>query len=59
MYDWESKFHNVLNEENQKTKELRAEIEILKIEEKKLDHLLQDKDEKYVEKEKYYWAEIL
>lgn len=44
----------MLNEENQKTKELRAEIEILKIEEKKLDHLLQDKDEKFVEKEKYY-----
>lgn len=44
----------MLNEENLKTKELRSEIDVLKIDEKKLDHLLQDKDEKFVEKEKYY-----
>ena len=58
VYDWESKFHFVLNEENEKTWELRIEIEKHKKIQNDLDHKLHDLDDKFLQKERYFKAEI-
>ena len=48
----------MLNEENEKTRELRIEIEKHKKIQNDLDHKLHDLDDKFIQKERYYKAEI-